>query len=100
MTVSPMARVALGLKDVVRTISDSRHHLVLTHRLLLLGQPALLDHKRVKVQLLHRPVQDLLLDRVLGDEPEDLDRLGLADPVRPVLRLQIHLRVPVRVVQH
>lgn len=56
-------------------------------RLLLLGEPALLDDGVVHLQLLLRALDNLLLDRVLGDEAEDLDLLLLPDPVRAVHRL-------------
>jgi hypothetical protein len=40
---------------------------------------------------------DVFLDRLVGDEPEDFDDLFLTDPVRAILRLEVSVRVPVRV---
>ena len=67
-------------------------------RLLLLGEAALLDDGEVHLQLELRALDDLLLDRVGRHEAEDLHFLRLPDAVRAVLRLQVGLRVPVRVV--
>ena len=43
-------------------------------------------------------LHDLLVDGVGRDEPVDHDGLGLANPVAPVLSLQVLLGVPVAVV--
>mmetsp|Transcript_22778 Transcript_22778/g.67502 ORF Transcript_22778/g.67502 Transcript_22778/m.67502 type:complete len:715 (+) Transcript_22778:982-3126(+) len=85
-------------EDLVRAVPHRGEGLLLAERLLLLGEPALLDDGVVHLQLLLRALDNLLLDRVLGDETEDLDLLLLPDPVRAVHRLQVGLRVPVAVV--
>mmetsp|Transcript_24257 Transcript_24257/g.71712 ORF Transcript_24257/g.71712 Transcript_24257/m.71712 type:complete len:740 (-) Transcript_24257:1603-3822(-) len=84
-------------EDLVRAVPHRGEGLLLAERLLLLGEPALLDDGVVHLQLLLRALDNLLLDRVLGDEAEDLDLLLLPDPVRAVHRLQVGLRVPVAV---
>ena len=57
-------------------------------------------HGAAEHPLLLRSEQYTLLDRLLRDQPEDANGFGLADPMRAVHRLQIHLRVPVRVEEH
>ncbi len=74
-------------------------------RLLLLGtrlvvEPARLNHLAVDVQLLVCPLEDHLLNRVLRDQPVDPHLVLLANPVGPVLGLEILVRVPVRVENH
>jgi len=56
-----------------------------------------LDEQFVEVHLEARLLQNRLLDRRVRDETKHNHLLLLADPVRPVLRLQVHLRIPVRV---
>ena len=73
--------------------SNGRH---LTLRSL---RPALLDNELVQPKLLRRPLQHPLLDATLRDEPEHIHLLRLPNPVRAIHRLQVSLRVPVRVVQ-
>ena len=87
----------LGSKDRFGAVSDHVEHLVLAQVLLVLCQSTLLDHHPVQSQLHRRPLHDLLVDGVLGDQPEHLDLLLLTDPVRPIHGLQIHLGVPVGV---
>ncbi|KAI3476655.1 hypothetical protein L1887_61750 [Cichorium endivia] len=60
---------------------------------------ALLDDERLELAFVASALEDLLLHRIRRHESEDQHGLGLADAVNSVLRLQIHLRVPVRVVE-
>ena len=57
-----------------------------------------MDDGKVHLQLELGALEHLLLNRVLGDEAEDLDLLPLPDAVRAVHRLQVGLRVPIGVV--
>ena len=57
-----------------------------------------MDHHLLQLPLGGGPLHDLLVDGVGGDHPVDHDRLGLTDPVAPVLGLQVLLGVPVAVV--
>ena len=56
------------------------------------------DNQRLELTLLRCALQDLALDRVPAHEPEDEHGLGLPDPMRSILRLQIHLRVLMNVI--
>ena len=53
--------------------------------------------ERIEDEFLHGALEDLLLDRLLDDHPVHRHRLLLADPVRAILRLDVGLRVPVRI---
>mmetsp|Transcript_8845 Transcript_8845/g.30409 ORF Transcript_8845/g.30409 Transcript_8845/m.30409 type:complete len:769 (-) Transcript_8845:151-2457(-) len=88
-------------KDLVRPVPDHIQQVLLLHRLVSAGvlQPALLDHERVQLELLVRLLDDLLFDGVLRAEPVHVNLLLLANSVSAVHGLQVHLRVPVRVVQ-
>lgn len=59
---------------------------------------ALLDDQAVPFQFYGLPLDDLLLDGVLGDHAVDVDAVALPDAVGAVHGLQVHLGVPVRVV--
>ena len=63
------------------------------------GEVAALDRQVAEQPLLVRLLDDVLLDGALGDEPVDVDVPRLPDPVAPVLRLRVHRRVPVGVVE-
>mmetsp|Transcript_33192 Transcript_33192/g.105872 ORF Transcript_33192/g.105872 Transcript_33192/m.105872 type:complete len:254 (+) Transcript_33192:346-1107(+) len=58
---------------------------------------ALGDDQLLELQLLLGLDEDLLLDRPAGGQPVHHHALGLADAVAAVLRLQVHVRVPVAV---
>ena len=90
----------LCLEHLLGAELDHRQHLVRSKLLVLVRQPSGLDDEGVHAELDLGFLDDPLLDRVRGDEPEDPDLLLLADPVRAVLRLEVHLRVPVRVVEN
>ena len=57
-----------------------------------------MDNHLLQLPLGGCSLHDLLVDGVGRDEPVDHDGLGLADPVAPVLSLQVLLGVPVAVV--
>ena len=57
-----------------------------------------MDDHLLQLPLSCSSLHDLLVDGVSGDEPVDHDWLGLANPVAPVLRLEVLLGVPVTVV--
>lgn len=61
---------------------------------LRLLRSTLLDDQLVKLELLRSPLEDTLLDGILGDETEHVDLLGLTDTVGSVHSLQVGLRVP------
>eukprot|EP00968_Pinguiococcus_pyrenoidosus_P021742 scaffold2908_cov257-Pinguiococcus_pyrenoidosus.AAC.3 len=90
---------ALGSEDLVGAVSNAIKQLLLAKLLLLVLQSPLLHHHRIELQLLLRPLDDLLLHGVLRDEPIDVHWLRLSDAVASVLGLQVCLRVPVGVVQ-
>ena len=58
------------------------------------------DDKTTKLTLLQALFEDVLLDRVDGDESVDVNSLRLPDPMRPILSLLIHRWVPIRVVKY
>mmetsp|Transcript_47611 Transcript_47611/g.79829 ORF Transcript_47611/g.79829 Transcript_47611/m.79829 type:complete len:768 (+) Transcript_47611:2909-5212(+) len=87
------------LEHLLRPEADHAQQLVFAGGGVRGLQSALLDDGRVQVQLLQRPLVDALLHRPVRDEAEHGDRLLLPDPVRAVLGLQVHLGVPVAVVQ-
>lgn len=61
----------LGGKNVVGSVPDHGQHLVLVEsHSLLVDQSALLNDKSIELQLHVSPLDDPLLDGVLGDEPE------------------------------
>lgn len=62
---------------------------------LLVGQASLLDDDLVEAQLDLGALNHLFLDRLFGDEAEDAHLLLLANAMGAVLRLQVHLRVPI-----
>lgn len=71
-------------------------------RLLLLRLPpsfTFLYDESIEREFTRRALHDLFFDGVLRDEAEDVDLSLLADAVCAVHRLQVHLGVPVRVVQ-
>ena len=86
-------RRVLGLEYLIGAKADSVQQLF-AGQLVLLIQPALLYNHGIKFKFLLRPLNNLLLDGVLSDKPEDLDLSLLSDSVGTVLRLQIGLRVP------
>ena len=86
-------------EHVLGAVTNHVQHLVLAEVRLLLGQPTLLNDHAVEAELDGRPLHDLLVDGVLRDEPEHPDLLRLADPVGAIHGLQVHLGVPVGVVQ-
>lgn len=59
-----------------------------------------LDEQLVKVHLEACFLEDGLLNRSVGDEPQDDHFSLLADSVSPVLSLQVHLRIPIRIEQN
>jgi hypothetical protein len=61
---------------------------------LRLLRSTLLDDQLIKLELLRGPLEDTLLDGILGDEPEHVDLLSLTDSVGSVHGLQVGLRVP------
>ena len=87
-----------GLEDVLGPVLNHVQQFALGRGPLLLGT-TLLDHQLIQSKLLRRTFENLLLDGVLRDEPEDDDLLGLADPMSSIHGLQIRLWVPVAVVQ-
>mmetsp|Transcript_34075 Transcript_34075/g.73803 ORF Transcript_34075/g.73803 Transcript_34075/m.73803 type:complete len:464 (-) Transcript_34075:575-1966(-) len=90
-----------GTEDLVRTVPHHIQEVLLLDRLVSTGilKPALLDHEGIQLELLVGLLDDLLLDGVLRAEAVDVDLLLLTDTMGPVHSLEIHLRVPVRVVQ-
>jgi hypothetical protein len=58
------------------------------------------NDKTAELTLLQRLFEDVLLDRVDGNEPVDVHCFGLADSVTAVLSLFVHGRVPVSVVKN
>lgn len=58
-----------------------------------------LDNHLIELQLLHRSLDDPLLDRILGDESVDVYLLGLSDTMGTVHSLQVGLRIPIAVKQ-
>mmetsp|Transcript_22804 Transcript_22804/g.58024 ORF Transcript_22804/g.58024 Transcript_22804/m.58024 type:complete len:574 (+) Transcript_22804:400-2121(+) len=91
----------LGRKHQLRAVAHHAQQVVLAHLGGgIVGEAALLDDQRVQAQLLVRLLNHLLLNRVLNAEAEHLHLLLLADAMRAVHGLQIHLRVPVAVVQN
>eukprot|EP00968_Pinguiococcus_pyrenoidosus_P005742 scaffold374_cov271-Pinguiococcus_pyrenoidosus.AAC.6 len=93
-------RTLLRLHDLLGAEAHHGHQLVLGELRVLVREAALLNHRRVEEELPLRALNDLLLHRALGHEAEHPHGLGLPDAVRAVHGLQIHLRVPVRVIQH
>ena len=51
------------------------------------------DDQRLQLSFLRRPLHDLRLDGVVGDQPEHENGFRLSDSVRSILGLKIHLRV-------
>mmetsp|Transcript_8503 Transcript_8503/g.28955 ORF Transcript_8503/g.28955 Transcript_8503/m.28955 type:complete len:795 (+) Transcript_8503:410-2794(+) len=94
-----LAHRARAVEDGVRAKADHALELLLARRLILLNEAPLLDDHRVEVELALRALNDLLLDGALGDEAVAHDAALLADAVCAVLRLKVHLGVPVRVVE-
>ena len=60
----------------------------------------LLNDDLVELELDGLALDDLLLDRLLRDQAVDKDLLLLSDTVGTVHRLQVNLRVPVRVIDY
>ena len=58
----------------------------------------LLDDNLVQSQLHLCLLHNSLLNCVLCDQSEHLHLFGLPDTVGPILGLQVHLRIPVRVI--
>ncbi|GIX62447.1 orotidine 5'-phosphate decarboxylase [Babesia caballi] len=88
------ARPRLLLEDVHQRL-DVREPVVV-----LAVEVALVHHDVVQPPLLQLLAPDVLLDRVLADEPVDVDLPGLPDAVAAVHRLPVHRGVPVRVVKN
>mmetsp|Transcript_8505 Transcript_8505/g.28977 ORF Transcript_8505/g.28977 Transcript_8505/m.28977 type:complete len:798 (+) Transcript_8505:345-2738(+) len=89
----------LRLEDLVRAVAHRVEGVLLGHGLGLVREAARLDDRRVHAQLELRALDHLLLDGVRHHEPVHVDLLALADAVRAVLRLEVRLGVPVRVVE-
>mmetsp|Transcript_34656 Transcript_34656/g.115829 ORF Transcript_34656/g.115829 Transcript_34656/m.115829 type:complete len:237 (+) Transcript_34656:433-1143(+) len=87
------------MEDRVRAEADHREHLLLGERLRLVREPSLLDDGGIEVELALSALDDLLLHRALNHKPVHDHLASLADPVRAIHRLQVHLRVPVAVEQ-
>lgn len=49
------------------------------------------NDESLQLLLLRRPLHNLRLDRMRADQPEDQHRPSLSNPMRPVLRLRVHL---------
>ena len=92
-------RRAVALEHGVGAELDHRHELVALCARHLHREAALLDDHPVEEELALGALDDLLLDGALHAETIDVHRPRLPDTVRAVLRLQVLLRVPVRVVQ-
>lgn len=90
-----------GQYDFLSSMMDHRHHFICTDFTFLLGV------RLVELPTLHNQVIDLKLPgstfnnfffhRFFCDEPIDNDFPFLADTMRPVNGLQVHLRVPIRI---
>ena len=103
-------RVLRGVQKVVRRGSGEEHkggcrgctrgcaatRLVLARRARLRALVRAVDHL-VEVELLLGALHDALLDRAARHQPVQVHHLGLTDAVHTRHRLQIDLRVPVRV---
>lgn len=63
----------------------------LVERGVFLGQPALLNDRRIQEQLPVGPLNDLLLNGTFGDKSEHFHRLRLPDTVSTVHSLQVNL---------
>ena len=87
------------LKDLVSTKLDHAEELFFAG-LLGFGDATLLDHKSVELKLFGGPIDNALLDGIFRHETEDLDGLFLTDTVSTVLSLEIHLRIPITVVEN
>mmetsp|Transcript_6942 Transcript_6942/g.13213 ORF Transcript_6942/g.13213 Transcript_6942/m.13213 type:complete len:216 (+) Transcript_6942:1287-1934(+) len=59
-----------------------------------------MQHCLVQPELHRRPLEHLALVRVCGYQPVDLDIFRLPNPVAPRLRLDVVLRIPVRIVNN
>mmetsp|Transcript_9432 Transcript_9432/g.26916 ORF Transcript_9432/g.26916 Transcript_9432/m.26916 type:complete len:238 (+) Transcript_9432:1126-1839(+) len=90
---------SLTAEDGLSAIADHGQKVVLVDRGLGLGHAALLDDEGVQAQLLVGLLDDLLLHAVANAEAKDLNLLLLANAMGAVHGLEIHLRVPVRVVE-
>mmetsp|Transcript_7590 Transcript_7590/g.28607 ORF Transcript_7590/g.28607 Transcript_7590/m.28607 type:complete len:264 (+) Transcript_7590:1655-2446(+) len=66
----------------------------------LRGGGVLAQDGRVQAQLQRGDAHEALLVGLAGQQPVDANLSGLADPVRPRLRLEIVLRIPVGIVDH
>ena len=77
--------------------SQFADELQLPDLLLAVGKAALLNDQGVQAQLHFGALDNALLNRALGNQAEHAHLLLLANAVRSVLRLQIHLRIPVAV---
>ena len=65
----------------------------------LRGEATLLERKLAEMALLIGLLEDVLLHGALAHQPVDVHVARLPDAVRAVLRLRVHRRVPVRVVE-
>ena len=66
----------------------------------LRGEATLLERKLAEMALLIGLLEDVLLHGALAHQPVDVHVARLPDAVRAVLRLRVHRRVPVRVVEN
>ena len=66
-----------------------------SHSRVLFSQSSLLDNRSIQEQLPVSSFDDFLLDCAFGDESEYLNGLRLAQSMRTIHGLQIHLGIPV-----
>lgn len=64
------------------------------------GEVPALDSEIAEKPLLIGFLEYVLLDGLLADEPVYVNVPGLSDPVTPILRLCVHRRIPVAVVEY
>mmetsp|Transcript_16565 Transcript_16565/g.57911 ORF Transcript_16565/g.57911 Transcript_16565/m.57911 type:complete len:886 (+) Transcript_16565:420-3077(+) len=88
-----------GPEHLISAEPHHGHQLALAEARVLLHEAPLLDDDGVEVQLTLRALDDLLLHSLLRDEAEHAHLLLLPDAVRAIHGLQVHLRVPVAVVE-
>mmetsp|Transcript_24575 Transcript_24575/g.48368 ORF Transcript_24575/g.48368 Transcript_24575/m.48368 type:complete len:251 (-) Transcript_24575:1188-1940(-) len=86
-------------QHTVGAVPNHLHHIIFTHFVVFVQFPALNDHS-IQPQFYLCFLQNLLFDAVLRHKPKDLHLLLLPDSVGAVLGLEVHLRVPVGVVQN
>jgi len=72
--------------------------LLLAEQLVLEAATVLLNQQRVSFELYHLSLDNLFFNGALGDQPVYVDAVLLADTMRTVHCLKIHLRVPVAII--